>query len=510
MGTLIDKIRCARGALLGAVGVAFAQSWLPLVGLIADGYRANLDLGVFVGPMWFGTAVGLLVAYAGWFLAGKYDGRQGGRRASLECRAGLALACTLVGCMGLAATRGAGSWDGSFTLAWQAVVFAASLVNAFGGGALTCVWVGRRRSGWISEKEVPSSSADMVLGGLAFSFVLAIQCALAAWLGSNIWAPCMTGVFAVISYVMLVGGASGAEHITMPEDGCDAFPVRMVRRPLLASVLLGFTVSLMIGQFLRCGNGTADPNTWIFGLFGAVFGAIAQVSVYRLRGAWDPFVACWAVAALFVVAFYPMNAGSDFSLKFALAVTTLALWSAVAVLPSTLSAFALRDGCRPAVCYLAFVVGLVAAGTSGGPLGYLVAGSAFESSFVLVSGVSSMVVGFVSLTLVLNRPLRFCHDGVDGALGMERAPAADAIVAADDVADEIDALASNCALIADECGLTPRERDVLAVLARGYDVARVQEELGISEGTALTHKRHIHQKLDVHARAELLDRVRRG
>lgn len=152
MGTLIDKIRGARGALFGAVGAALAQSWLPLVGLIADGYRANLDLGVFVGPMWLGTAAGLLVAYAGWFLAGKHAGRQGGRRASLECRAGLALACTLIGCMGLAATRGAGSWDGPFTLAWQAVVFAVSLVTAFGGGALTCVWVGGRHSERVPEK----------------------------------------------------------------------------------------------------------------------------------------------------------------------------------------------------------------------------------------------------------------------------------------------------------------------------------------------------------------------
>ena len=121
-----------------------------------------------------------------------------------------------------------------------------------------------------------------------------------------------------------------------------------------------------------------------------------------------------------------------------------------------------------------------------------------------------MVVGFVSLTLVLNRPLRFRHDGDGGALGTEEASAANDIVSADDVPDEIDALASNCVLIADACGLTPRERDVLAVLARGYDVARVQEELGISEGTALTHKRHIYQKLDVHTRAELLDRVRQG
>lgn len=36
----------------------------------------------------------------------------------------------------------------------------------------------------------------------------------------------------------------------------------------------------------------------------------------------------------------------------------------------------------------------------------------------------------------------------------------------------------------------------------------MREDLGISEGTALTHKRHIYQKLDVHTRAELLDRVR--
>ena len=385
-----------------------------------------------------------------------------------------------------------------------------SLVTALGGGALTCVWVGGRHSERVSEKDAPSSSADVVLGGLAFSFVLTIQCALAAWLGSNIWAPCITGVFAVISYALLVAGVSGAECMTTSADGGDALSIRKAGRPLLAGVLLGFTVSLMTGQFLGCGNGTADPNTWMFGLLGVVFGAIAQIAVRRLRGAWDPFVTCWVVAALFVVAFYPMNAGSDFSLKFALAVTTLALWSAVAVLPSTLSAFALRDGCRPAVCCLAFVVGLVAAGVLGGPLGYLVAGSAFEGSFVLVSGVSSMVVGFVSLTLVLNRPLRFRHDETEETLGADGVSAAGATAVADDSPDGGYGLASSCDFISDECGLTPRERDVLLVLAQGYDVMRVQEELGISEGTALTHKRHIYQKLGIHSRAELLDRVRQG
>ncbi len=347
-----------------------------------------------------------------------------------------------------------------------------------------------------------SSIGDTVIGGLAFSFVLTAQCTLSAFLGSSVWTPCVTGVFSVASYMMLS---------TTPGIDCageQAPAVRIVWRPLLAGALLGFTVMLMLGQFLGCGHGKANPNTWMFGFFGVAFAAIAQIAVRRLRGTWDPFVACWPVASLIVVAFYPMNAGSDFSLKFAVAVTTFALWSAAAVLPSTLSAFALKDGSRPAACCLAFSIGLVAAGAAGGPLGYFAAMTSFEDKFVLVSAVCSMVLGFVALTLVLNRPLRFSRDEVEAApdapgafLGKTEAPATQ-------VLDGSDGLAHACTLIASECGLTPRECDVFAVLARGYDVARVQEELSISEGTALTHKRHIYQKLGVHTRAELLDRVR--
>ena len=35
--------------------------------------------------------------------------------------------------------------------------------------------------------------------------------------------------------------------------------------------------------------------------------------------------------------------------------------------------------------------------------------------------------------------------------------------------------------------------------------ARVQEELVISEGTAITHRRNIYRKLDVHSKQELID-----
>lgn len=66
---------------------------------------------------------------------------------------------------------------------------------------------------------------------------------------------------------------------------------------------------------------------------------------------------------------------------------------------------------------------------------------------------------------------------------------------------------SKCKSIALEYGLTPRELEVLIILAQGNTLARVQEELVISEGTAITHRRNIYRKLDVHSKQELIDFV---
>lgn len=56
-------------------------------------------------------------------------------------------------------------------------------------------------------------------------------------------------------------------------------------------------------------------------------------------------------------------------------------------------------------------------------------------------------------------------------------------------------------------GLTPRETEILRLLAEGRSVPVICERLVISEGTARTHVKHIYQKLDVHNRQELLDLV---
>ena len=64
-----------------------------------------------------------------------------------------------------------------------------------------------------------------------------------------------------------------------------------------------------------------------------------------------------------------------------------------------------------------------------------------------------------------------------------------------------------CTRLATTHGLSPREADVLRLLARGRTTTRIEEELGISMNTVNTHVRHVFQKLDVHSRQELLDLV---
>ena len=47
--------------------------------------------------------------------------------------------------------------------------------------------------------------------------------------------------------------------------------------------------------------------------------------------------------------------------------------------------------------------------------------------------------------------------------------------------------------------LTPREMEVLRLLARGYTYARVADRLGVSPHTIATYIKSSYQKLDVHS-----------
>lgn len=66
-------------------------------------------------------------------------------------------------------------------------------------------------------------------------------------------------------------------------------------------------------------------------------------------------------------------------------------------------------------------------------------------------------------------------------------------------------LARRCAAVAEQGRLTPREREVMELLAQGKSLSGVAGELIIAEGTAKAHTRHIYEKLGINTRQELLD-----
>lgn len=64
-----------------------------------------------------------------------------------------------------------------------------------------------------------------------------------------------------------------------------------------------------------------------------------------------------------------------------------------------------------------------------------------------------------------------------------------------------------CHALSLKYGLSPREIEAFVILAQGHALKRVQEELVVAEGTAITHRRNIYRKLGVHSRQEMIDLV---
>ncbi|MGI6535632.1 MAG: helix-turn-helix transcriptional regulator [Eggerthellaceae bacterium] len=73
-----------------------------------------------------------------------------------------------------------------------------------------------------------------------------------------------------------------------------------------------------------------------------------------------------------------------------------------------------------------------------------------------------------------------------------------------DAESATDALDARCARLADEADLTPREREIFALTARGYSSPFIAEQLVISDSTVRFHQRNIYAKLGVHSKQELI------
>ena len=68
----------------------------------------------------------------------------------------------------------------------------------------------------------------------------------------------------------------------------------------------------------------------------------------------------------------------------------------------------------------------------------------------------------------------------------------------------------SCNALAEQAGLSLRERDVLFLLGKGYTIEYIAGELGISFNTAKSHIRNVYAKAGVHSKQELQSLIEDG
>ena len=457
-----------KSGLLVVLGYIGAQTWLPIVGVVADMYRGG-DLALSgLNPLLFSYLVVLgTTACAASFARWRDEWSRGVFGAFAGALAAIAGAALL-----LVPERGA-----SVAVAVLRVVSGALL--GLGGGLLTMVWSER-----FGRLDAPARSR------VSFLVVLA-ACLLAAFAQSIGIHWLLLAVVAVFS---AVSSGEAPAKTSSPVTHLQGAFVRIIA----SYGLFGLVFALMITQFLIARHGHALSWTWLLSLSGVVISLVVEVVAKALLKQGFSWLLLLRFAAIpILVAFYPFDAGSEFSLRFAMGASAVALW-----------------------VYLSLVVGVAAEAAGqirvpfaivwGVALGALALGAALGSSLALmmesldlqghvsVTAIAAMVLAVIASDEVLTRgSLARAYKRAVAAAGGKEAESADGGTPFDE----------RVAAVAEVYALTEREAEVLGILARGHGLGRVQEVLFIAEGTAITHRRHIYQKLDVHSKAELIDLV---
>ena len=99
--------------------------------------------------------------------------------------------------------------------------------------------------------------------------------------------------------------------------------------------------------------------------------------------------------------------------------------------------------------------------------------------------------------------------GDDGTAGVSQGGTADSAHAGETADNPASTLPveARVALLAERFALTPRETEIVQILARGHGCSFVAETLLISKSTVYTHVRNVYRKLDVSCHDELIARI---
>lgn len=153
-----------------------------------------------------------------------------------------------------------------------------------------------------------------------------------------------------------------------------------------------------------------------------------------------------------------------------------------------------------ALVHLAFLAGLFVPGYFG-----VSSHEAFAQSASFVMFVAYALVGVLLLVVHRDKRRELCR--LQDELSRQREEQEDLRRASAKTLDEEYAVV--CEELGSEIGLTRREAEVLAFLARGRDVAFVCSELCLARNTVKGYTKRIYAKLGVHSKQELIDCVER-
>ncbi|MDR0350884.1 MAG: helix-turn-helix transcriptional regulator [Coriobacteriales bacterium] len=337
-----------------------------------------------------------------------------------------------------------------------------------------------------SRQAAISASASVVCLG-ALLALLALGRHVSPWL--PIVVPTLAPFVSLLAIVRSWRAAGPCEERTRMRSGR---PFILTPRAGAAMLVYGVAVGFMLACAASAAEGAELASHLLFALGTALSGLLLLLLLMLLPSRPDfailyrLILPLLAGVLLLLLSFDARSGGGLFAIVCALA------WGYQISLSITLSARLANHSPSDAVLVFIKTSGLHFAGSAIGMLAwFLTTGFSSAPGPGTLPALTGIVVALILAGL-------FAFDGLLGLGSHEvTAPAPDSSIDQDARITEI----------ARRYVLTPREAEVLALLAKGRNANYICREFVVSPHTARTHIKRIHSKLQVHSQQELLDLI---
>lgn len=361
------------------------------------------------------------------------------------------------------------------------LALAASVATAFGGAVLFCLW---------AEVFCQMGTTSMVVyGGGSCVAAFLVYCLVSTMMQP--YAVIATSLLPILSLA-----CAWASFKLLPQETSHASATYPVPWKIVLIMGIGGFMSGSAGAIL--GDSTnlgAIHRIWVTCLAGGVlvYMALRRPSAFDIR----LMARVCFVSSVVALAIMPL-ATMGFAVAVSLLIKLAYVWFTVFViallanlayrfdLPS-LRLFALARACSEGGIFLGV---LIREGVRGSGMALdIVALSAGAAIGLLLLGVC---VGIWRSERAVNADW--------GAAGIE-------IASGERIVGPRERLIVRCEQLAQDHGLTPREAEVLTLIAQRKTRSEIEQELFLSQNTVKTHARHVYAKLGVHSKADVYELV---